>query len=524
MWKTADSKSPRLIKIIGVGRGGCNVIKRVLNNPAPGCQYIACHTDITSLRSVTGDILSVQIGEQLTRGFGTGGDARVGEKAAGEASSALKGALRDAQLVFIIAGMGGGTGTGAAPFIARIATEMGAVVVGIVTTPFSFEGKRRFRLALGGISRLSHEVDNLIIIDNDRLLRYADNPTVQEAFSVADEAICDGIMALSDAAMADFETVLGLEGGAVLAIGKADRKSRYPLQEAAKMAIANPLLDIEVSGAKGLVVCFSARPVVPMSECLDALNFISQAVDPDAFVIWGMPPSNEVSDLVKVTLIGTGIHPPLPASWLVEMGEFDGFAGGQSAPEGIAEPSACSVCGRRGVPLEVHPVNIMPTMTAAGVGTATKLANVMMVCRSCHRLIDIESANRSIDDLRQQTRGAYQLERRVVRLLKDAGWAVISGITGPDAGVDIVGHFVEGGTGRQVSLLIQCCWRGLSQVGTGEIVPFAAKVQRYGSQYGVIVSDSEGSEDEMKVAQLFGLSIVTLGEFEQLISELSGRN
>jgi len=517
------SKLPRLIKIIGVGGGGCNVIKRVLNNPAPGCQYIACNTDITSLRSVTGDVLSVQIGERLTMGFGTGGDLMVGEGAAREASSVLERALMDAEMVFIIVGMGGGTGTGAAPIVASIAKETGALVFGIVTKPFSFEGKKRLGLALGGISRLRREVDNLIIIDNDRLLIHAGTLTAQQAFSIADEAISDGIMVLSNTEMAEVKAVLGIEGGALLAIGKAASKSRYPLQEAAKMAIANPLLDIEVSGAKAVLLGFSfcGSRVMAVGDAGDAFRLITQALDPQAIVVSGMFDGDKLSDTVKVTLIGTGIHPPLPASWPAQIGEFDEE---EHASEGTAEPSACSVCGRRGVPLEVHPGNTMPTMTAARVDTATKLANVMMVCRSCHLLIDMESANRSIDDLRQQARGAYHLERRVVRLLKDAGWAVISGITGPDAGVDIVGHFAEAGTGKQVSLLIQCWWRGFSQVGTGEIVPFAAKVQRYGSQYGVIVSDFEGSEDATKVAQLFGLSIVTLGEFEQLISELSGRN
>jgi cell division protein FtsZ len=302
----------------------------MLKKPTPGCQYIVCNTDIKSLDSVPGEILSVQIGEHLTRGFGAGGDARVGERAAEEGRFLLKRALKDAELVFITAGMGGGTGTGAAPIVAQIAKESHALVVGIVTTPFSFEGKKRFQLALGGIHRLRAEVDNLIIIHNDRLLQYTDAHTpTQHAFGVADEAISEGIMAVSNLVnvpgeinvdLADVKAVMGIPGGALMAIGRADSKSRYPAQEAAEMAIANPLLDIEVRGAKGVLFNFSGGPDLTLGEVNDAANIIAREVDPSAIMFFGMSsPCEEMRNSVKLTLLATGIDPALPNNWLSEM-------------------------------------------------------------------------------------------------------------------------------------------------------------------------------------------------------------
>ncbi len=328
----ADHRVPAPLKVIGVGGGGCNAVKRMLKNPTPGCQYIVCNTDIKSLDSVPGEILSVQIGEHLTRGFGAGGDARVGERAAEEGRFLLKRALKDAELVFITAGMGGGTGTGAAPVVAQIAKESRALVVGIVTTPFSFEGKKRFQLALGGIRRLRAEVDNLIIIHNDRLLQYTDSHTpTQHAFGVADEAISEGIMAVSNLVnvpgeinvdLADVKAVMGIPGGALMAIGRADGRSRYPAQEAAEMAIENPLLEIEVSGARGVLFNFAGGPDLTLGEVNDAANLIAREVDPSALMFFGMSsPCEEMRNEVKVTLVATGINPPLPTNWMSELKE-----------------------------------------------------------------------------------------------------------------------------------------------------------------------------------------------------------
>ena len=327
-----DARVPAPIKVIGVGGGGCNAVRRMLVKPTPGVQYIVCNTDIKSLDSCPTDVLSVQIGEHITRGFGAGGDMAVGAKAAEEGRVLLKRALKDAELVFVTAGMGGGTGTGAAPVVAQIAKESKALVIAVVTTPFSFEGKRRFSLALTGIRRLRPEVDNLIIIHNDRLLQFCEsNVPTQHAFSVADEAVSEGILAVSNLVnvsgeinvdLADVKAVMGIPGGALLAIGKADSKSRYPAQEAAEQAIANPLLDIDIKGAKGILFNFTGGPDLTLGEVNDAANLIAREVDTGALMFFGMStPSEEMRNVVKITLIATGIHPPLPTSWLAEMGE-----------------------------------------------------------------------------------------------------------------------------------------------------------------------------------------------------------
>lgn len=323
---------PAPIKVIGVGGGGCNAVRRMLSKPTPGVQYIVCNTDIKSLDSCPTDILSVQIGEHLTRGFGAGGDVRIGEKAAEEGRFLLKRALKDAELVFITSGMGGGTGTGAAPVVAQIAKESRALVIGVVTTPFSFEGKRRFSLALTGIRRLRPEVDNLIIIHNDRLLQFVEsNSPTGHAFAVADEAVSEGILAVSQLVnvpgeinvdLADVKSVMSVPGGALMAIGKADSGCRYPAAEAAEQAISNPLLDIDIKGAKGILFNFTGGPDLTLGEVNDAANLIAREVHPDCLMFFGMSTaSEEMRNAVKLTLVATGITPPLPSSWLAEMGE-----------------------------------------------------------------------------------------------------------------------------------------------------------------------------------------------------------
>ena len=323
---------PAPIKVIGVGGGGCNAVRRMLKKPTPGVQYIVCNTDIKSLDSCPTDILSVQIGEHLTRGFGAGGDTRVGEKAAEEGRFLVKRALKDAELVFITAGMGGGTGTGAAPIVAEIAKESRALVIGVVTTPFSFEGKRRFSLALTGIRRLRPAVDNLIIIHNDRLLQFVEqNSPTGHAFAVADEAVSEGILAVSqlinvpgeiNVDLADVKSVMGIPGGALMAIGRADSQARYPAAEAAEQAISNPLLDIDIKGARGILFNFSGGPDLTLGEVNDAANLIAREVHPDCTMFFGMSTaSEEMRNQVKLTLVATGINPALPTNWLAEMGE-----------------------------------------------------------------------------------------------------------------------------------------------------------------------------------------------------------
>lgn len=324
------TRVPATIKVIGVGGGGCNAVRRMIKKPTPAVEYIVCNTDIKSLESVP-EVLAVQIGERITRGFGAGGDVTIGERSAEEGRYILKRALKDAELVFITVGMGGGTGTGASPIVAQIAKESRALVIAVVTTPFSFEGKKRFQLALGGIRRLRTEVDNLIIIHNDRLLQFVDSnaPTTQ-AFATADEALAEGVLAIAQLVnvageinvdLADVKAVMSIPGGALMAMGKGDH-ARYPAMEAAEQAVSNPLLDINIKGAKGVLFNFSGGPDLTLGEVNDAANFIAREIDPNAIIFFGMAaPSEELRGTVKLTLIATGIHPPLPSNWLAEMGE-----------------------------------------------------------------------------------------------------------------------------------------------------------------------------------------------------------
>ena len=323
-------KFPAQIKVIGVGGGGCNTVRRMMKHPTPGVEYIVCNTDIKSLQTV-GGALAIQLGEHLTHGLGAGGNTSIGARSAEEGHYVLKKALKDAELVFITAGMGGGTGTGAAPVVAQIAREGHALVIAVVTTPFSFEGKRRFDLALGGIKRLRDEVDNLVIVHNDRLLQLTEHTEAAvQAFAMADEVVGEGILSISQLVnvpgeinvdLADVKTVMSISGGALMAMGRGVN-TRYPAMDAAEQAISNPLLDINVKGAKGVLFNFAGGPELTLGEVNDAANFIAKEVDPGAIIFFGMTaPNEELHGTVKLTLVATGIRPELPESWLSQMGE-----------------------------------------------------------------------------------------------------------------------------------------------------------------------------------------------------------
>ncbi len=298
------------IKVIGVGGGGggCNCVRRMLQHRhVPGVEFAVINTDIKSLESVSGNhnIDSIQIGEKSTRGWGAGGGTNVGAKAAEESSASLRKVLKDAELVFITAGMGGGTGTGAAAYAAYLAKEMGAVVVAVVTTPFSFEGSRRIDRAIAGVARLRPYVDNLIVIHNDRLLKFVDHDAEMiEAFRTADEVVTQGIMSVSEIInvpgeinvdFADVRTILSNPGGALMAIGTGH--GHMGALEAAKQAIANPLLDIFIKGGEELT----------LSGVNAAGELISKSVSKDADIYFGMSLDNDCEDKVSMTLIATGL-------------------------------------------------------------------------------------------------------------------------------------------------------------------------------------------------------------------------
>ncbi len=315
-------KAPALIKVIGVGGGGCNTVRRMMRaRQIPGVEYAVANTDIKSLDLIQG-ALSLQIGEHLTHGFGAGGDTRVGQKAAEEGEFLLKRAVKDAEMVFITVGMGGGTGTGAAPVAAQIAKESGALVIAVVTTPFSFEGKKRSDVALGGLDRLRSQVDNMIIIHNDKLLQYSEhNASISQAFAMADDVVSEGIMSVSSLVnvpgeinvdMADVKNVMRIPGVTIMAIGNG--ASQHPAMDAAEQAMNNPLVDVSIKGAKGLLISFSGGPDLTLGEVNESATLISRECDPNCMFKFGLATlSDELRGKAKVTLIATGIRSTNPA-------------------------------------------------------------------------------------------------------------------------------------------------------------------------------------------------------------------
>jgi len=315
-------KAPAMIKVIGVGGGGCNTVRRMMRaRQIPGVEYVAANTDVKSLDLIQG-ALSVQIGEHMTHGFGAGGDPRVGSKAAQEGEFLLKRAVKDAEMVFIAVGMGGGTGTGAAPVVARIAKDSGAMVIAVVTTPFSFEGKKRTEVAYGGLQDLRTVVDNMIIIHNDKLLQYAEhNTNISEAFKMADDVVCEGIVSVSQLVnvpgeinvdMADVKRVMGIPGVTIMAIGQG--QGSHPAMDATEQAMTNPLVDVKMTGAKGLQVSFSGGPDLTLTEITEAGTMLSRECDPSCHFKFGLATlSEELRGKAKVTLIATGIKAINPA-------------------------------------------------------------------------------------------------------------------------------------------------------------------------------------------------------------------
>ena len=309
-------QAPARIKVVGVGGGGCNCVRRMLNHKTvPGVEFVAVNTDIKSLETARDRAEVIQIGEKSTRGWGAGGDFNVGQKAAEESSTSLRKALKDSELVFITAGMGGGTGTGAAPYVAYLAKEMGAVVVAVVTTPFSFEGRRRLDRAIAGVSRIRPYVDNLIVIHNDRLLEFVDHDAEMiEAFRTADEVVTQGIMSVSELInipgeinvdFADVKTIMNNPGGALMAIGKGHGK--MGALEAARQAIANPLLNMSIKGAKGVLFSVKGGSELTLGGVNAAGELISRAVRKDADIYFGMSVDETYEDNVSLTLIATGL-------------------------------------------------------------------------------------------------------------------------------------------------------------------------------------------------------------------------
>lgn len=301
------------IKVLGVGGGGSNAVNRMLNEGVRGVEFIAVNTDAQALM-LSNAPTRVRIGDKLTKGLGSGGDATVGAKAAEESSDDLYEVINGADMVFITAGMGGGTGTGGAPVIARIARETGALTIGVVTRPFSFEGFRRKQVAEEGIEKLKDHVDTLIVIPNDRLLQIVDKKaSIQQAFRMADDVLRQGIQGISELItvpglinldFADVRTIMAEGGAALMAIGYGEGDTRAT--DAAEKAITSALLDVTIDGARGILFNVTGGLDLTLFDVNEAAEIIRKTAHPEANIIFGAVIDETMKDKIRITVIATG--------------------------------------------------------------------------------------------------------------------------------------------------------------------------------------------------------------------------
>ncbi len=336
-----------VIKVVGVGGGGSNAVNRMVEAGLRGCEFIAVNTDAQALLMVEAD-QKIHIGAAATRGLGAGADPEKGYEAAMETRDELKEALKGADMVFVTAGEGGGTGTGAAPVIAEIAREIRALTVGVVTRPFGFEGGRRAEQAQSGIGKLRDQVDTLIIIPNDRLLQVVEKQTsVVDAFRMADEVLRQGVQGITDLItipglvnldFADVRTIMTDAGSALMGIGEAEGESRAA--EAARAAVSSPLLEASVAGATGVLLNITGGPDLGLFEVNEAAEVVTGASDLNANVIFGAVIDEAMSGRVRVTVIATGFD----KAYRRERREYDETSGereptaeGFDVPSGVLE-------------------------------------------------------------------------------------------------------------------------------------------------------------------------------------------
>ena len=301
------------IKVIGVGGGGNNVVNRMVRSGAQGVDFIAVNTDKQALNASSANY-KLQIGEKLTGGMGAGSNPEIGRKAAEESRNQISKALEETNMVFVTAGMGGGTGTGAAPVVAEIARELGVLTVGVVTKPFGFEGRRRAQQAEAGIEELKDKVDSLVIIPNERLKFATDQKiTFANAFEIADDVLRQAVQSISDLIrdtgfinldFADVTAIMKGAGMAHMGVGRAAGKGKA--EEAARMAISSPLLETSIEGARGVLINITGSTDIGLEEVEQAATLVQQAVHPDALTIFGATFDESLDDEIRVTVIATG--------------------------------------------------------------------------------------------------------------------------------------------------------------------------------------------------------------------------
>ena len=316
-----------IIKVIGVGGGGNNAVNRMIDAGIKGVEFIAVNTDKQALQ-ISKANTRIQIGEKITRGLGAGADPNVGAQSAEESKSEIAEALRGADMVFVTAGMGGGTGTGAAPTVAACAKEMGILTIGVVTKPFTFEGKKRLAQAERGIESLKGKVDTLVVIPNDKLLQVIDRKTsIIDAFRMADDILRQGVQGISDLIanpglvnldFADVKTIMLNTGMAHMGIGRASGENRA--EDAAKQAIQSPLLETSIEGARGVIINITGSSSLGLQEVNTAAELVQRSVDPEANIIFGTVIDESLEDELLITVIATGFVDEEPRQPFSKMG------------------------------------------------------------------------------------------------------------------------------------------------------------------------------------------------------------
>ncbi len=352
-----DFESAVQIKVIGVGGGGGNAVNRMITNGVLGAEFITVNTDKQVLVHSKATH-KIQIGEKSTHGQGAGGKPEIGAKAAEESIDAITDALKGTDMVFITAGMGGGTGTGAAPVIAQAAKDMGCLTIGVVTKPFKFEGKRRMTLAQDGISRLAEHVDSLIVIPNDRLRALDERKkTIAEAFAQADEVLLQGVKSISELIkipgfinldFADVTSVMKDAGLAHMGVGRAKGKDKA--ETAANAAVSSPLLETSIAGARGVIISITASDDVDLEDVENAAEIITNKAHEDANITWGIAFDPDLDDEMVITVIATGFE-----------------SATAKAPEVVANPFLAAKAAEAPAPIAAAPVAAAPVVEAAPV-------------------------------------------------------------------------------------------------------------------------------------------------------------
>ncbi len=344
----ADSSNNHFARILvmGVGGGGTNAVNRMIAEGLRGISFVAINTDGQALMQSRAS-RKIRIGDKLTRGLGAGGDPGIGEKAAEESKDDLQSTISDADMVFITAGMGGGTGTGAAPIVARIAKEAGALVIGVVTKPFTFEGCKRRNASDEGLNRLKDQVDTLIVIPNDRLLEVADHKvSIQAAFRMADDVLRQGIQGISEVItvpglinldFADVKTIMGTGGAALMAVGQGTGENRAA--QAANAAIKSPLLDLTIEGARGVLFNVKGGESLTLHEVNEAAAIVRSVSDPDVNLIFGAVIDPSMKDDVQITVVATG---------------FNGSAKRQTTGAGMTNGNVIAAPGRKTIDFPIQ--------------------------------------------------------------------------------------------------------------------------------------------------------------------------